>query len=132
MESFLAASVLIWPIEGPDSRVSAEEPLALFVDELASLGDRGLYRGLLAGEAVGADEGMLLATFAARPRDRSCELVLAVFKERPGGDQVALVLDLLGCGGGIAVTRLSPAEQAFQERHPTRPFAGQKEQVQYP
>src|SRR5689334_439193 len=100
-------------------KASAEEPLALLVDELAPLGDGGVDGGLLAGEAVGADEGMLLTTIAGGSRDGSGKLILAIFQERLRGDQVPLVLDLLGRRGGVILARLSPTEQGFQKRHLT-------------
>jgi hypothetical protein len=62
---------------------------------------------------------MLLTTICGGSRDRSGKLILAIFQERLRGDQVSLVLDLLGRRGGLILPSLSPAEQGFQERHLT-------------
>src|SRR5262245_25663078 len=116
-------SVSIWPngggfeqnVSAKECNWSAEEPIALLVDQLAALGDRRLGGGLAAGEAVGADEGVLLAALAGRARDRSGELILAALQIGLGSDEEALVLDLLRRRFLVAA-RISPAEQGFQER----------------
>src|SRR5262245_37898750 len=89
-------SVSIWPNGGSfEQNVSTEQLVALLVDQLAALGDRRVGGGLAAGEAVGADEGVLLAALAGRSRDRSGELILTALQIGLGSDEEALVLDLL-------------------------------------
>src|SRR5262245_47716360 len=103
-------------VAGFEQNVSVEQLATLLVDQLAALGDRRLGSSLAAGEAVGTDENALLAALADAARDRPGELILAVFQIGLGGDQEALVLDLLGHRRLAVAARLSPTEQILQER----------------
>ena len=96
-------------------RPSAENALALLVDDLLALAERHVDRIVERGEAVGADEAMLLQNAVDLLRDDAAGLVLAVILVGRGGDRETLVLDLLGGLAAGALVRAAATEKTLQE-----------------
>src|SRR5690606_36643463 len=78
----------------PGAMASGEDALALLVDDLLALAQRHVDRVVEAGEAVGADEAVLLQHAVDLLRDDAAGLVLPVVLVGRRGDREALVLDL--------------------------------------
>src|SRR4051794_528559 len=96
-----------------------EQALAFLIDHETPLAQRAVDGIIERGEAVGADEFVLLAHALDHLRNDARRLILAGFLEGGGLDHEAFVLDLLGDGGrslaGLVGLAASAAEERFQE-----------------
>src|SRR5690606_34753555 len=93
-----------------------ENALALLVDDLLALADRHVDGVVERGEAVSADDTVLLHHPADLLRDHAAGLVLAVILVGRGGDREALVLDLFGRRAlGGSLIRTAATEKPFEK-----------------